>query len=528
MTAITTIVSDNEIAADQKYSISVTKANDRIRGYKGSTCLVDSVDGLIVHETHHVPVYYIPPVDVRLEYFSRTDFRTFCPFKGNASHWALELDGERIDPAAWSYEQTLSEGEPVQNHIGFYGDAIDKWIVGDVEEKFLPPEMMLADPKNLVDWLIRGAWSAMDHEELTQQLGRRLVKTGIPVMRLNVALRQLHPLLAGRAYIWNRDGDIVEELQVKHSSISNDAYTKSPLKLVSEGLGGIREKLNTGKEDFEFPIMKELQSQGATDYVALPLPFSDGIIHNLTLTSDHPSGFSTSDLGQIFEALPLISRMYEVHKVKSDSRTLLETYLGKSAGSQVLNGLVKRGDGQTIKAAILYCDLSDSTALTEKLDRGAYLDLLNQFFDASAAAVHENGGEVLKFIGDAILAIFPTESDNIEETKRSCLNAFQAARDALGSLVEKQSILPLQCTIGLHFGEVMYGNVGSEERLDFTVIGSAANQAARIGEKCKEVGTSVLMSDEVAKFVPTLTRRVGEYTLKGVKDSMELFCLEPA
>ncbi|USG62065.1 DUF427 domain-containing protein [Sneathiella marina] len=528
MTAVTTIVAEDQQTTVQKYSISVTEAGDRIRGFKGAICLVDTTEALIVHETHHVPVYYIPRKDVTMGHFIRTDFRTFCPFKGNASHWALELDGERVDPAAWSYEQPLFEGELVQNHIAFYGNAIDRWIVGEVEEQFLSPNLMLSDPKNLVDWLIRGAWSAMDHMELTQQLGRRLVKTGIPVSRLNVALRQLHPLVAGRAYIWNREDDSIVEREFEHVSLGNEAYLKSPMRLVSQGLGGIRERLNTGKEEFEFPIMKELKDQGATDYVALPLPFSDGFIHNLTLTSDHPAGFSTSDLGQIFEALPLISRMYEVHKVKADSRTLLETYLGKSAGHQVLNGSVKRGDGETIKAAILYCDLSDSTALTEKLDQMEYLDLLNRFFDASAASVHDNGGDVLKFIGDAILAIFPTASENTEEIRKACTAAVQAAQDTLGALSGQETSIPLRCTIGLHFGEVMYGNVGSMERLDFTVIGSAANQAARIGETCKEVGQSVLMSHEVAGFVPTLTQRVGDFTLKGIKDSMELYSLESA
>ncbi len=526
MTAVTALVSDDKSNADNNYSISVEPAPGRIRGFKGSVCLIDTTAALIVHETHHVPIYYIPREDVAMDHLTRTDFRTFCPFKGNASHWSLKVDDETIQQAAWSYEKPLYEGDPVRNYIAFYGEAIDKWLVGEEEEKFLAPRFMMSEPKTLVDWLIRGAWSAKNHVELTEQLGQRLVDTGIPVMRLNVALRQLHPLVAGRSYVWHRDRDEVDERHIKHSSLEDDIYLTSPMKLVSEGLGGIRQKLNVD-EKFEFPIMDELKEQGATDYVALPLPFSDGIIHNLTLTSDHPQGFSTSDLGQIFEALPLISRMYEVHKVKQDSQALLETYLGKSAGHQVLNGSVKRGDGETIKAVIYFCDLSDSTQLTEEFGQQKYLELLNRFFDASAVSVVENGGDVLKFIGDAILAIFPIKNTSEQEIHDACESSLKAAKATLEKLKGGPEDHPLRCSIGLHYGDVMYGNVGSEDRLDFTVIGSAANETARIGEVSKDVGQSILMSADVASHIPHDVKSIGNFAMKGISKQRELFTLEP-
>ncbi|MCR9214343.1 MAG: DUF427 domain-containing protein [Proteobacteria bacterium] len=525
MTAVTALVSDDKSNANSNYSISVEPAPNRIRGFKGSVCLIDTTGALIVHETHHVPIYYIPREDVAMEYLTRNDFRTFCPFKGNASHWSVKIDDEVIEQAAWSYEKPLFEGDPVRNYIAFYGEAIDKWLVGEEEEKFLAPRFMMSEPRTLVDWLIRGAWSAKNHVELTKQLGRRLVDTGIPVVRLNVALRQLHPLIAGRSFIWTRDQDEVEELSIKHSSLQDEMYLTSPMKLVSEGLGGIRQKLNVD-EKFEFPIMDELKEQGATDYVALPLPFSDGVIHNLTLTSDSPEGFSTSDLGQIFEALPLISRMYEVHKVKQDSQALLETYLGKSAGHQVLNGSVKRGDGETIKAVIYFCDLSDSTMLTEKFGQQKYLELLNRFFDASAVSVVENGGDVLKFIGDAILAIFPISNTSEQEIHDACEKALTAAKATLEKLQGEPDDIPLGCSIGLHYGNVMYGNVGSEDRLDFTVIGSAANETARIGEVCKDVGQAILMSSDVASHVPQEVRSIGRFDMKGISGERELFTFE--
>ncbi|PHQ66194.1 MAG: guanylate cyclase [Sneathiella sp.] len=528
MMAVAELVARERPAASNKYSIGIHPVPERIQGFKDGVRLVDTTNALIVRETHLVPIYYIPREDVAMDYFSRTDFRTFCPFKGNASHWALTLGDHQSSPAAWSYETPFLEAEPVKNHIAFYGDVFDKWVRGEEEEKYLSPRMLLAEPENLVDWLIRGAWAAKNHVELTAQLGNRLVQTGIPVARLNVALRQLHPLVAGRSYIWRRKSNEVEEFSISHTSLNGPGYLNSPMKLVSEGLGGIRQRLDVDEENFEFSIMAELKAQGATDYVALPLPFSDGIIHNLTLTSDAPEGFSTSDLGQIFEALPLISRMYEVHKVKSDSKALLETYLGKSAGNKVLNGLVKRGDGETIQAVIYFCDLSDSTALTEKLGQQKYLNHLNKFFDASAVSVAENGGDVLKFIGDAILAIFPIKDTSKEEIARACQQAAKAARSTITALAEIKHEAPMHCTIGLHHGEVMYGNVGSEDRLDFTVIGSATNETARIGEICKEIGHAILLSDDVATHIPEDVRSVGAFALKGVAEKRELFCFETA
>jgi len=528
MAAVATIVAEEKSALDQKYKIGILPVPDRIQGFKDGIRLVDTTNALIVRETHLVPVYYIPREDVAMEYFDQTDFRTFCPFKGNASHWDLALGNHKISPAAWSYENPFFETEDVKGYIAFYGDVFDKWVLGKGEEKYLSPRILLAEPKNLVDWLIRGAWTAKDHVELTGQLGNRLVKTGIPVVRVNVALRQLHPLVAGRAYIWRRDDDEVEALTLSHSNLKDSSYIDSPMKLVSEGLGGIRQRLDVDEGNFEFPIMADLKAQGATDYVALPLPFSDGTIHNLSLTSDAPQGFSTSDLGQIFEALPLISRMYEVHKVKMDSQALLETYLGKSAGGQVLNGLVKRGDGDTIQAVIYFCDLSNSTALTERMGQQAYLDLLNRFFDAAAVSVVENEGDVLKFIGDAILAIFPIANMTENEIRLACQRATKAAKSTLTALAADEDEEPLNCTIGLHYGEVMYGNVGSEDRLDFTVIGSATNETARIGEICKEVGHSILLSSNVADHIPSEARSAGEFSLKGVSEKKELFYLETA
>ncbi len=520
-------ISDNrETVVSQPYQIATTPLGQRLRAYMGSVCLLDSTNVRVMQETHLTPVYYVPKGDIAMECFKGNDFQTFCPFKGNASHWTLKIDDDPIENAAWSYENPLPEAETVRGYLAFYGTGIDRWLIGDEERTIDAPKLQFEEPRNLIEWLVRGAWNAENSIELTKQLGLRLVETGIPVSRLNVSIRQLHPLIAGEGYVWNRDANSMDAIQYSHETLTTDAYLKSPMKLVSDGLGGIRQRLNIGKMAFDFPILKELKQQGATDYVAMPLWFSDGRIHNLSLTSDDEKGFSTADLGQVFEALPIISRMYELHALKTNSKTLLQTYLGNSAGNQVLMGLTKRGDGQAIKAVIMYSDLTGSTQLTEQLDRTSYLKLLDEFFERAGTPVANNGGDILKFIGDAILSIFPIEENSDSSLAAACQSAVLAAKQTVAELEALDHQPKISCTIGIHVGEVTYGNIGSPQRLDFTVIGSAANETARIGDACKDAHEAILMSEDVAKWTSERTKSIGRFNFRGVTKEMELFGLD--
>jgi class 3 adenylate cyclase len=293
-------------------------------------------------------------------------------------------------------------------------------------------------------------------------------------------------------------------------------------------LGGVRQRLDIDDPEFQFPILEELRANGGTDYVAMPLPFSDGQFQTMTLATDRPEGFSIGHLGRVFESIFALGRFYEVLTLRRNTTVLFDTYLGQRTRHQVLGGLTQRGDGEDIRAAILYCDLRDSTTLAGSLARESYLDLLNDFFERAAEPVLAQGGEVLKFIGDAVLAIFPLEGDQSDEEAMG--DACRRAREAAQEIVARIAAVPAradrpppQCAIGLHFGDVMYGNVGAPKRLDFTVIGTAANVAARLSAQCKELEQPLLMSAEVARHAPENLHSLGLQQLRHVAQDLEVF-----
>ena len=285
----------------------------------------------------------------------------------------------------------------------------------------------------------------------------------------------------------------------------------------------MRQKLTCSKSEMQFPVMEDLKAAGATDYVAMPLFFSDGQINVLTLTSDHPEGFTTANLGLIFEVSTVISRFFEVFTQKENAQSLLETYVGRRTGARVLGGEIRRGDGDDIDAAIMFCDLRGSTRLEEELGRKDYIELLNTFFDTASSIVHAHGGEVLKFIGDAVLAVFPDTEDGTD----AGAEALQAAREIVAKLAELREEDPnrcCECSIGICYGQVTYGNVGSQERLDFTVIGRPANIAARLGDYGKTVGHRIVASGRVAQHAPD-SKPLGPVSLHNVKEPVESFAI---
>ncbi|MEE8260983.1 MAG: adenylate/guanylate cyclase domain-containing protein, partial [Gammaproteobacteria bacterium] len=237
------------------------------------------------------------------------------------------------------------------------------------------------------------------------------------------------------------------------------------------------------------------------------------------------------------DMLPVLSLLLENHSNRRTARTLLETYLGKHTGSMVLDGMVKRGDGETIHAVIWFCDLRDSTMMADTLPKSEFLSILNDFFDCMAGAVLDHGGEVLRFIGDAALAIFPIggTSKLLEEactpSEGACKRALDAARnarqriDALNKRRQEAGDPPIRYGLALHVGDVMYGNIGVPQRLEFTVIGKAANEAARLEGMCKELGEPILISSAFPRCFPGEMRSLGTHSLRGVSEPQEVFAL---
>lgn len=515
------------------YRIQIEPCPRRVRVVYNGMTVADSSRALVLRETRLMPVYYFPREDVRMDLMQRTEHRTYCPFKGNASYWTLTVGGKTAGNVVWSYEDPLEEAADIEGYVAFCWNKMDAWYEEEERIRLYVPDSPLAHPNPIVGWLLREAWDATSPAELVHRLARCMVEAGIPLCRLHVIIRTLHPQVTGSACLWWRHQDQVEMKELPHSLLESDEYLHSPLVPIFEGAGGIRRRLDIAHPRLDYPILKDLHAEGVTDYVAMPLLFSDGQINVITMASDRPGGFTTEDLGQVYETLPLISRLLEVHAVRRMSVGLLETYLGKHSGRKVLEGRIRRGDGEDIHAVIWFCDLRDSMALANSMSRQGFLEVLNAFFDCMAGAVLDHGGEILRFIGDAALAIFPIPADAAEPvdgaTAFACNRALAAANDARHRLEvtnrkrQRLGHRPLSFGLALHVGDVMYGNIGTGGRLEFTVIGAAANAAARMVDLCKTLDRSILVSGEFARFFSSGMVALGPYALRGMAEPQEIF-----
>lgn len=515
------------------YRVVLSALNQRMRALVRGQTLADSSQALVMHETRLPSVFYFPRDDVSMRLLTRSEHRTHCPFKGDASYWTLNVDGVSIENAAWSYEEPYDDAIDVKGYLAFRWDVVETWLADEQPIEEQPRDDAGAEANPFVAWLVQKAWRPKTLADSVQQLAEVLVENGLPLWRLRVLIRTLNPQLFGMAYTWQRGAEEIAEYQVSHETLHSPQYLNSPFALILGGQGGVRRRLEGPNPRLDFPVLKDLLEEGATDYVAMPLPFSDGLTNIITLVSDTPGGFSTHDLGQLYEVLPSLGRQLEAYAQRVSSLTLLRTYLGNSAGERVMGGLVKRGDGEELHAVIWFSDLRNSTKLADTLSRNDYLAALNQYFDSVAGSIIEHGGEVLKFIGDAVLAIFAIDEADIASTA-ACRQALSAVRnaqrrmDAVNRERETRGQQPLAFGTGLHRGNITYGNIGTSRRLDFTVIGPAVNEAARIEDMCKSLAVPVLASSAFAECVPGELRSLGRHTLRGVRAQEEIFTVLPA
>ncbi len=401
-------------------------------------------------------------------------------------------------------------------------------------DQSLATEEISANP--LIRWFLQEGSTIRDLEAVVVSFGRALERAHVPVYRMRVSLRILHPLFIGTALTWRRDVDTVEEFRPPHAVLLEDRYLLSPLAVIYEGAGAIRRRLDIPDPKLDFPILRELLDEGATDYVAMPLQFSDGRISALTLAADRPGGFASCHLAMIDEALPAIAHAFEVHALRLTAESILDTFLGHTTGERILSGQIRLGDGEDISAVLWYSDLRGSTRLADRMPRPAFLALLNDYFECTAGAVLAHGGQVLSFIGDAVFAIFPigragAGPDGFPQYAAACSAAVAAARQALARLTELNAKRrargepPLAFGVALHVGDVTYGNIGVPERLDFTVIGPAANEVARLAALCKRLEYPILISASLAAVVPEKFVSLGTHALAGVREPVEVFTL---
>jgi adenylate cyclase len=368
--------------------------------------------------------------------------------------------------------------------------------------------------QELEDWLRTAPHVADGGQSFVQELASRLRAAGIPLWRSSLALLTKHPELLWRSVQWH-EHEGVKAVEREHRTALDTFFTDSPVAALRRGGAPIREQLEHGQP--RYPICRDLQQQGGTDYYAQGLRFVSGEISYVSWATREPGGFSASALSALDRLLPALTQRVELESAYHATRSLLEVYLGKNAARRVLDGQFRRGGGELIRAAIWFCDLRGFTAVSDGSSPQTVVQMLDGYFERVAGAITGQGGEVLKFIGDAILAIFPVTDGDAP----ACRRALAAAEAALSALPP-----PLAIGIGLHVGDVMFGNIGSRERLDFTVISSAVNETSRLEGLCKALATPLTLSSAfVAALADPSLVDLGEQELKGVADKLRVYTL---
>ncbi|MFY0735177.1 MULTISPECIES: adenylate/guanylate cyclase domain-containing protein [Aurantimonas] len=390
--------------------------------------------------------------------------------------------------------------------------------------------------KQVDDWLLKQSLGKSDIQTIFRDLCLRLTGIGVPIARARLNWPTLHPLFRAEMVKWHRDEDVGIE-HFHHQDANTDAWQRSPLRyMVEADIPVLRRRLSGPGKLLDFAILEELAAAGYTDYIALKTEFSQpgayselqarGII--VIWASDRASGFTDEDL-DILQEIQLTFALVCKTIIQSQIMTnIVETYLGRKAGRSVLDGNIRLGDGARTKALVWYSDLRDSTRLTGTLDSDAFLKLLNDYFECATRPALEAGGEVLAFIGDAVLVIFPLGDGPIDgpgittEVQQAVAESF-VLRDATNAVRRERGLDLIEFGVGLNVGSVVFGNIGVPERLAFTVIGSTVTEVERIEKLTKTVETNVLASAEVAALSPDDWVSVGAHALNGVERRMELF-----
>ena len=375
-------------------------------------------------------------------------------------------------------------------------------------------------------WLLGEARRLTDAVELIDALMARLDAAGGSIDRLRLTCTTLHPQLIAWGVAWDHGGG-ARMWNGQHGVELGDAYIGSPIQYVRERNLTYRTRLDGPVLEGEHSTLDDLRAAGMTEYVALPLLFGTGAVNVVTLATIARPGFSDADIARFEALVNLLAPLVEIIAERRTTLGLLNTFVGPRISKRILDGQVRRGDGDQINAAFWYSDLRGFTGLSERLPTAELLHLLNDYFEYCAAAAAARGGEILQFIGDAILIVFEIDEPGMQAAV--CESALDAAIDAFDSLAvvnhrrrhSKQPVI--EFGLGLHLGVVTHANVGSPGRLAFNVVGPAVNTTARIQSLTKQTGVPLLLSSDFAALVKRPLRHVGKFELRGVAESEDLY-----
>lgn len=380
----------------------------------------------------------------------------------------------------------------------------------------------------VLDWILSEGRLEPDLGRFIDQVMTRAVSAGLPIWRFYVGLQLVHPQMVATGVLWRR-GQGYEEVPRLHGVLTSPAYIGSPMQEVRNTGAPVRYRLDDLPEGAH-TLLHELKAGGGVDYIAFPMrlsrPDSPPVA---SFATDRKNGFSEEDVTDLKRLVDMIGAEAEIYIYRSIAETVTDTYLGHIVGEQILRGQIKRGDGQEINAVLWFSDLRDFTGLNERMSAPALLELLNNYLQLVGDALKENGGEILKFIGDGVMAYFPAEdalflpyvTNNAMAAARRLVDDIEAANEARAAGGHD----PVRCGVGLHVGLVTFGNIGTEDRLDFTVIGPAVNRAARLESLTKELGVPILASAEFNDVSTIPLKSLGKHTLRGVPQPVEVFTL---
>jgi adenylate cyclase len=393
---------------------------------------------------------------------------------------------------------------------------------------------------SVTDWLVAMGLRGLSRLDLLDGYCRALAAAGIPLMRFHCSQRAFHPEFGGIGFNWSRDAQ-ASETEYSHEIQNETAWRQSPFRhLLDANIEALRVRLGAGADPAapHFPIFDGLAAQGGTDYLAMRISFEDPdapldpdtppVGATLSWTTDAPDGFTSAQIAALKRTLPVLGLALKAGSYRRTAQDLLAAYLGGDAGTRVLSGAIRRGSLDEIDAAICLFDLTGFTSLAERMDGAALIDMLNDYFGLAVGVIEAHGGNVLKFMGDGMLAIFAQPP---EEAARAALDAAAELDTAMRRNNDAREAQGAPCTgftLALHAGRVLYGNIGAQNRLDFTVIGPAVNLTARLSGMHKAVGRDVVISGRLAELAQPCGHDIvslGRYMLRGVAEPQELFTL---
>lgn len=407
---------------------------------------------------------------------------------------------------------------------------------------------------DISDFLLTTYKNANDVPQLLNRIAELLIASNISPQRINLVVGALHPEILIKLYIWRKEkghvdtskqaqvfdfierefpNGIVKEIYLGNSTFQNPAFLVSPQnKIIFENQNFIHQYLEKDISNTKFPIMNEFKADGGTAYIALPIMFNSGVRSCITLLVNKTGGFSDKNIDDIKDLVELISPLLEILESRRLTDSLMKLYLGDQASNFVLNGTIKRGDVHALKAAIWFCDIRQYTHISTLLKPDQLIEFINTYFEFVEQSISPLGGQILKFIGDAVLVVFP-QNDKYNKTQ-VCVNAFNAAV-ALSNLVKlnqdkiiEKFGVQLKQGVGLHYGTVKFGNIGTQQRLDFTVIGDAVNVTSRIESLCSKIEKDILVSSLIYEQINKKDFKLishGKHQLKGVSEVIEIYSL---